>query len=92
MEQTNLDNQRTAALSLLAYRPDVESVRFTQEGSVGGGGSWAANAIITIDGVDYNEILGLERAGGNPLPSVPAGASPVPVTVVYSDGSSEALR
>ncbi|MFF9565074.1 hypothetical protein ACF1AJ_17125 [Leifsonia sp. NPDC014704] len=89
---TNLANQKKAALSLLSYRPDVEEIRFTQPGSVGGGGSWAANAVVTIDGVDYDEILGPERAGGNPLPRLMPGTVPTRSTVVYSDGTSEALR
>jgi hypothetical protein len=89
---TNLANQKTAALNLLGYRPDVESIRFTQEGSVGGGGSWAANAVITIDGVEYKEILGLKRAGGNPLPSLSPGLAPRRATVIYSDGTTEVMR
>ena len=94
MEQTNLANQRKAAISLLATQSGVDSITFTNEGSVGGGGSWAVNAVVTIAGNDYEEILGVEKwsFGGEPMPTPAPPADPTAVTVTFSDGTSEVLK
>ena len=94
VKQTNLGNQRSAALKFLSDypNPDIETIRFTREGSVSGSGSWSANAVVTIGDKDYDEILGIHVSGGNPLPTIAAKAAPGPATVIYSDGSSEVLK
>lgn len=71
--QTNLANQRKEALKLVKDypHPELESIRFTQDGSVSGGGQWAANAVVTVGGKDYEEILGTYVSGGDILPPAP---------------------
>jgi hypothetical protein len=92
--QTNLANQRKVAVKWVKdYRtPELERIRFTQDGNVSGGGEWAANAVVTVAGKDYNEILGTFMSGGDPLPTSAPGSTPGSVTVIYSDGSSEVLK
>jgi hypothetical protein len=94
MTQTNLSKQRTVALKFVKdySNPALKSIRFTREGGVDGGGSWTSNAVLTVAGRDYNEILGTNFLGGDPLPTIAVGATPGPVTVTYSDGTSEVLR
>ena len=88
----NLAKQRESALALIANHPDVEVIRFTQEGDRPGlGAPWSANAVVTIGGKDYQEILGPRSRAGESLPDAPPSSSPRPVTVIYSDGSSEVL-
>ncbi|TDP98907.1 hypothetical protein AXZ95_2812 [Leifsonia sp. 115AMFTsu3.1] len=91
---TNLANQGTVALALLATHPGVEAITFTQDGAVGGGGSWAVNAVVTIDCLEYQEILGLEKwsYGGEPMPTVKRSGTSASVAITYSDGSAEVLR
>ena len=95
-QQTNLANQRKAALTFASNRPGLEQIRFTSEGrSVGLGGTlWGAGAIVTIGGKEYEESIGFERGTtfGEPMPSLPPQSSRGPVTVIYSDGRSEVLR
>ncbi|WP_431219790.1 hypothetical protein [Leifsonia xyli] len=91
----SLANQRKVVRQfVLDYpSPDLESVRFTNVGHVNGGGSWAANAVVTVAGKDYEAILGTFLSGGDALPTIPPGAPPLHhVTVVYSDGTSEVLE
>ena len=88
----NLAKQRESALKFIANQPDVEVIRFTQDGDRPGlGAPWSVNAVVTIGGKDYREILGPETLAGEPLPDTEASFSPRPVTVVYSDGTSEVL-
>ena len=88
----NLMKQREAALKFIRNQPDVELIRFTREGGPSGfGAPWATNAIVTIGGREYQEILGPRTRAGDPLPEAPSTYSPRPVTVIYSDGSSEVL-
>jgi hypothetical protein len=94
-KETNLANQREAAIAFLETQGGVEKIRFTQEGGLSGfGAPWAVNAVVTVNGEEYNEILGTERfsRGGNPLPSIAPGTAPAPVTVIYSDESSEVIE
>ncbi|MFE4470524.1 hypothetical protein ACFRFH_17075 [Leifsonia sp. NPDC056824] len=94
-KEANLANQRKAAIALLETQGGVEKIRFTQEGGLSGfGAPWAVNAVVTMNGEDYNEILGTESysRAGNPLPSIAPGAAPAPVTVIYSDESSEVIE
>lgn len=92
VRQTNLTNQKNAALKFIVNQPDLEILRFTNEGSVSGSGSWAVNAVVTIGGKEYQEILGPHTLAGDPLPDTPIPLTPAPVTVIYSDGTSEVLK
>lgn len=91
--------QRESALYFRdEYQPNVEKIRFTQEGARPGfGASWRANAIATVAGVDYHVIispeLGPSFVGGDGAP--PEAPTPPPhlsLTVVYSDGTSEVIE
>ncbi|SDH63925.1 hypothetical protein SAMN04515691_0596 [Leifsonia sp. 98AMF] len=90
-EQGNRANQRKAAQALLATQPGVA---FTQDGAIDGGGSWAVNAVVTIDGLECQEILGLEKwsYGGEPMPTVKRSGTSAVVAITSSDGSAEVLR
>ena len=93
--QTNLANQRKAAIAFLETQGGVEKIRFTREGGLSGfGAPWVVNAVVTVNGEDYNEILGIERYSriGNPLPIIPPATASAPVTVIYSDESSEVIE
>ena len=91
--QENLAKQREVALAFIRESPDVDAIKFTHEGNRPGiGASWSANAIVTIDGKNYNEIIGLDLLAGDGLPSVPPDTVRGPVMVTYSDGSSEIVR
>lgn len=60
--ETNLAKQRKAAIAFLETQGGVEKIRFTQEGSLSGfGARCAANAVVTVNGDEYNEISGTER-------------------------------
>lgn len=89
-ERANLANQRKAAIAFLGVQGGVEKIRFTQEGTYLGSGSWAVNAVVTIHGNEYKEILGEGLLGGDQLPDVPP--SPAAVVVMFSDHSSETIQ
>jgi hypothetical protein len=72
--------------------PELESIRFTQDGSVDGSGQWAVNAVVTVGGKDYEEILGTYVSGGDILPSAPPESTAGSVALIYSDGTSEVLK
>ncbi|GAB3585607.1 hypothetical protein GCM10027406_34240 [Leifsonia lichenia] len=93
------DQQRASALYFRdQWQPNVEKVRFTQDGSRGGlGASWSVNAIATIEGREYYVIispdLGPAFVGGTGTPpDAPTPAPHLPLTVVYSDGTSEVIE
>src|SRR3954465_1431217 len=91
--QENLAKQREVALAFIRDSPDVDTIKFTHEGNRPGiGASWRANAIVTIDGKNYKEILALRFIIGDGLPSVPPDTARGPVTVIYSDGTSEIVQ
>jgi hypothetical protein len=92
--EENLANQRKVAEQTIRDypHPALESIRFTSEGHVNGAGDWNANAVLTIDGVEYHELLGVLLSGGDGVPTVPPGSTSGPVTVIYSDGSSEVMK
>lgn len=96
MTAISVANQRKAAHSLINTYPLVETIRFTDEGrTVGLGGSlWGAGAIVTVGGKEYREVLGFDpgTSYGEGLPDAPLDAVPGPVTVIYSDGTSEVLN
>ncbi|MFF9565072.1 hypothetical protein ACF1AJ_17115 [Leifsonia sp. NPDC014704] len=86
---TNLANQKKAALLFIKDWPETERIRYTQEGRYSGTGYWSAYATVTIAGKEYGENLGLQVVGGDPLPDPNPQATPSPVPVIFSDGSSE---
>jgi hypothetical protein len=47
--------------------------------------------VVTIDGKDYDQIIGPYSGGGDDLPRPAEGQPPSPLTVNYSDGSSEVI-
>ncbi len=90
--KANLANQRESALLFLEKQGGVEQIRFTQEGGKPGlGASWSVNAVVTIGGQEYRAILGIDLISSEPLPSIAPEETPPPVSVIYSDGSSEVL-
>ncbi|MDP9903282.1 hypothetical protein [Arthrobacter bambusae] len=94
--QSNLNNQKKAAIAFLGVQDGVEEIRFTDAGNVPGlGASWSVNAVVTIDSKEYSEILKTDEDSpyiGDPMPSFSASPSPRPVKVVFSDGTTEYLK
>ncbi|MEY9953114.1 hypothetical protein [Leifsonia sp. EB34] len=93
--ETNLANQRKAAIAFLETQGGVEEIRFTEEGGPAGfEAPWGVHAVVTVDGQEFSEILGISRYSriGNPLPTIAPGTAPAPVTVIYSDGASEVIE
>jgi len=98
-DKPNLALQRESALAYRTeWQPDVEKIRFTQEGNRPGfGASWRVNAVATVGGIEYQVIispsLGPAFVGGSGVPpEAPTPAPAVPLTVVYSDGTSEVIK
>lgn len=91
--EENLANQRKVALQTMREYPNpaLESIRFTSEGHVNGAGDWNANAIVTVEGKEYRELLGIHLSGGDIFPTLPPGSVAGPVTISYSNGTSEVL-
>lgn len=92
--QTSLANQRKVAVKLVEDypNPELETIEFTDRGRVNGSGSWAANTVITVAGTEYYGTLGTFFSIGDGLPPITSGAEPGPVTLVYSDSTSEVLN
>lgn len=93
--ETNLANQRKAAVAFIGAKRGVEEITFTREGGRSGvGAPWAVNAVVTVGGHEYHAILGVNAGSGvsEPLPTVPAEDVPTSVLVTYSDGSSEVIE
>ncbi|MFE4468039.1 hypothetical protein ACFRFH_04400 [Leifsonia sp. NPDC056824] len=93
------EQQRAAALYFRdEWQPNVEKVRFTQDGRrPAAGASWRANAIATVDGSEYHVIispdLGPSFVGGDGRPpEAPTPAPHLALTLVYSDGTSEVIE
>ncbi|NUU07449.1 hypothetical protein [Leifsonia sp. C5G2] len=83
--------QRITAVNTKKYWPNIDVITFVEEGSFLGSGTWSANAVVTIDGKDYRQILGPYSGGGEDLPLPVAGQPSSSLTVNYSDGSSEVI-
>lgn len=91
--------QRASALYFRdEWQPNVEKVRFTQDGDRPGlGASWCVNAVATIEGADYYVIIGPDSGPGfvggtGTPPDAPTPAPHLPLTVVYSDATSEVIE
>lgn len=96
--QENIALQRKSALTFRdEWQPNVEKIRFTREGNVPGlGASWRVNAVATIGGTDYQVILderfGPAWVGGGAMPPELSTSPPrMPLTLIYSDGTSEVI-
>ena len=83
--------QRITAVNKKERWPNVDVITFVEKGSFLGSGTWSANAVVTIDGKDYRQILGPYSSGGESLPLPVDGQPPSPLTLNYSDGSSEVI-
>ena len=93
----NLALQREAALEFREeWQPDVESIRFTNEGlRPGFGSAWGANAVATIGGREYQVIIGPGLGPGFPTgdgPPEAVVANATPLKIIFSDGTSEVIR
>lgn len=92
--EENLANQRKVAEQITRDYPNpaFESIRFTKESHVDGSGGWSANAVVTIDGKEYEASLGTLVSAGDTSPMVPPASKRGSVAVIYSDSTSEVLR
>ncbi|KRM20533.1 hypothetical protein FC90_GL000136 [Latilactobacillus graminis DSM 20719] len=91
-KDSNLENQRTAAIGVKKIQPGVQKIHFTAEGGIDGGGDWSANAELVVNGKRYEEILTKDGLGvGDDLPEGNTGTT-TPVKVVYSDKSEEVIK
>lgn len=92
-KSTNLANQRKAAIAFLDTQGGVEKIKFVQEGGQPGlGASWRADAVVTVKGNDYRATLSPRLISSEPLPDIAPGATRGPVTVIFSDDSSEVIE
>jgi len=90
--ETNLAIQKKVAIRFVAMQGGVEEIRFTQEGGKPGlGASWRADAVVTIDGVEYRETLGPSILSGDSLPDIPPSAHNQ-TTVIFSDGTRDLIE
>jgi hypothetical protein len=97
--QQDIALQRESALRFRdRYEPNVEKIRFKHEGDVPGlGASWSVNAVATIGGIDYQVIIsptlgpGWVGDEGEP-PELPDPPSRLPLTLIFSDGTSEVVE
>jgi hypothetical protein len=83
--------QRITAVNKKERWPNVDVITFIDEGRFKGSGTWSASAVVTIDGQDYDQIIGPHSAIGDDLPRPVEGQGSSPLTVNYSDGSSEVI-
>lgn len=94
--KSNYANQRESALHFREVWANVERIRYTEEGSKAGLSSWSANALATIDGKEYDVIIGPDTQTfrqTDPPPIMPTPAPPpVALTVTYSDGTTEVIE
>lgn len=88
----NLENQRTAAIAFKKIQPGIEEIKFNQEGSRSGSGTWTVGVNVVVDGKTYSEIFRKEGLmGGDDLPKGNSGTKE-PVKVIYSNGKEEILK
>jgi hypothetical protein len=83
--------QRITAVNTKKEWPNIDEITFIDEGRFNGSGTWSASAVVTIDGHDYREIIGPYSGIGDDLPLPVEGQPSSPLTVNYSDGSSEVI-
>lgn len=92
------EQQRLSALYFRdVFQPNVEKIRFTRDGDRPGlGASWCVNAIATIENHDYYIIIGPSLGpsfvgGTGEPPDAPTPAPHQPLTLTYSDGTTETI-
>lgn len=95
-EKSNMELQRESALKFRSEWPDVEMIRFTREGDRPGyGAAWGVNAVATVAGKEYQVIIGpnlpVTFPTGYPPPTSSLPSRTAPLTVVYSDGTTEVV-
>ena len=96
--KSNREYQRESALEFRKGWANTEQIRFTEEGSKQGFTAWEADAVVTIDGKDYEVILGggaiTIRGTDLPptMPTLPPSVPHVALTLIYSDGSREVIE
>lgn len=83
--------QRITAVNTKKYWPNIDVITFIEEGRFLGSGEWSASTVVTIDGHDYHQNLGPNSGSGDDLPLPIKGQPSSPLTVNYSDGSSEVI-
>lgn len=93
------EQQRASALYFRdEYQPNVEKIRFTRDGDRPGlGGAWSVNAIATVEGSEYYVIIGPDSGpafvgGTGRPPQAPTPFVQPPLTIVYSDETSEVIE
>jgi hypothetical protein len=94
-KQSNQALQRESALAFRTDWPNVETIRFTNDGGTPGLGSWRVNAVATVGGVEYQLIIGPSvriYLTGDVPPESAAPSTPAPLTLIYSDGTSEIVK
>lgn len=93
-ESENIANQRTAALAFKEKHPEVEEIKFVEQGSRAGSGTWTVGVDVVINGKKYDEIFVKDGLmGGEPLPqSNKNGSTEKTTKVVYSNGKEEVLK
>ncbi|MEY8443964.1 hypothetical protein AALA52_06895 [Lactococcus ileimucosae] len=93
-ENENIANQRTAALAFKEIHPEVEEIKFVEQGSRAGSGTWTVGVDVVINGKKYDEIFVKDGLmGGEPLPQSNKNVSTEKTTkVVYSNGKEEVLK
>jgi hypothetical protein len=98
-QKSNLELQRESALTYRnEWQPNVEKIRFKREGDRPGlGAAWSVNAVVTVNGTDYEVIIGPGEGpafvgGTGRPPEAPSPHSAAPLTVIYSDGTSEIIQ
>ena len=91
--EPNLANQRKAAMAFLETQGGVDKIRFVQGGGQPGlGASWRADAVVTVEGNDYRATLSSRLISSEPMPDIAPEVTRGPVTVIFSDDSSEVIE
>lgn len=91
--QTNVANQTTVALIFRKNYPAVEKIWFTREGNKSGfGPPWSVNAVVTLGGREYQQILGTRSIGGARLPDVEPPSNRESTIVIFSHGTSTEIE
>lgn len=92
LEKQNLAKQRTAAIGFKKVQSGIEQVKFVEQGSYNGAGSWKVSVDVIVDGQHYKEAFNEEGLdAGQSLPKGNTGTSN-PIKVVYSNGNEETLK
>lgn len=92
IEKQNLEKQRTAAIGFKKVQSGIEQVKFVEQGSYNGAGSWKVSVDVIVDGQHYKEAFNEEGLdAGQSLPKGNTGTSN-PIKVVYSNGIEETLK